>query len=153
MPRSSSRSALPDADPLRAGRSPALTIGDLAAAADTKAETIRYYERIGLLREPERTASRYRRYEEADVQRLRFVRRARDLGFSLEEVRALVALTGDPGADCTAVDEAARLHLADVEARIAQLATLRSELRRIISRCRGGQTTGDCRILEALGGH
>lgn len=153
MPRSSARSASRRSpSPARGAPAPGapLTIGDVARAAETKAETIRYYERIGLLPEPERTSSRYRQYGPADVQRLRFVRRARDLGFTLEQVRALVAMADEPGADCAAVDRTARLHLAEVEEKIAQLGALRSELRRIIARC-GGGTTGDCRILEALG--
>ncbi len=129
----------------------ALSIGELARASRVKAETIRYYERVGLLPAATRGSNGYRRYGDTDVQRLRFIRRARSLGFALEEIRALVTLAGDPARDCGAVDAAARAHLAAVESRIAELSRLRGELQGMIARCTGGRT-GDCRILEVLSG-
>jgi Cu(I)-responsive transcriptional regulator len=126
-----------------------LNIGELGRRTGTNVETIRYYERIGILEPPARTAAGYRSYRADDVQRLSFVRRARALGFSLDEIRELLDLAGDKTHACEDVDRIARRHLDDVEAKIAQLQALRRELRRIIGQCRGG-TIADCRILGAL---
>src|SRR3546814_14027084 len=86
----------------------ALTIGELGKATDTKVETVRYYERIGLLPRPARTAGNYRAYGAAELGRLSFIRRARDLGFPLDQVRALLSLSDDRGRDCAPVDEIGR---------------------------------------------
>ena len=131
-----------------------LGIGELAARAGVTPETIRYYERDGVLPPAARAgAGRYRRYGEADVERLQFLRRARELGFSLDEVRELLALAdGDPARDCAEVDRIARAHLAAVRAKLARLATLRAELERIVGACEGGRGVGECRILGALSG-
>jgi len=129
-----------------------MTIGDLARATGTKAETIRYYERIGLLPPPRRTGTgRYRAYAAAHRQRLAFARRARALGFTIGQVRTLLNLTERRESDCGEVDAIAREHLAEVERKLADLATLRDELRGLISACgQGGTTIAECRILEAL---
>jgi Cu(I)-responsive transcriptional regulator len=132
-----------------AGGTPAMTIGALAAATETSAETIRYYERAGVLPAPARRDSGYRLYGPGDVERLRFIRRARELGFSLEQVRELVGLADVPDRSCDEIDRIARVHLGEVEAKLAQLAALRTELRRVISQCRGGHVS-DCRIVDAL---
>ncbi len=126
-----------------------MNIGELARAADTKAETIRYYERIGLLPSPPRTAGNYRDYSAAHVSRLTFTRRARDLGFSIEQIRALLSLADDKGQPCEAVDAIAREHLAEVKRKLADLAALRRELDSLIGQCRYG-TIADCRIVDAL---
>src|SRR4051794_4141606 len=105
-----------------------MNIGELARVADTKAETIRYYERIGLLPSPPRTAGNYRDYSGEHVSRLTFTRRARDLGFSIEQIRALLNLADDEGRSCEAVDAIAREHLADVKRKLADLSALRREL-------------------------
>ncbi len=126
-----------------------LTIGDLAKATDTKVETIRYYERIGLLAAPGRTRGNYRAYAATQLDRLSFIRRARDLGFSLAQVRGLLSLADQPDRSCEAVDAIARQHLVEVERKIADLAALRRELDSIISRC-GHGTIAQCRIIEAL---
>ncbi len=128
----------------------ALTIGMLGRATDTKVETIRYYERIGLLPSPGRSGGNYRSYGEAELGRLSFIRRARQLGFSLDQVRALLELSDDPRRDCATVDALARGHLAEVERKIADLAALQRELAAMIDSCHGG-TVGSCRIIEALG--
>ncbi|MCM8730091.1 helix-turn-helix domain-containing protein [Hephaestia sp. GCM10023244] len=128
----------------------ALTIGDLGKATNTKVETIRYYERIGLLPKPPRTAGNYRDYGAAALARLSFVRRARDLGFSLDEVRALLDLADDRRCDCAGIDSIARAHLREVERKLADLAALRRELKAVIDSCQGG-IVADCRIIEALG--
>ena len=125
------------------------TIGDLAKATDTKVETIRYYERICLLPEPARSPGNYRVYKVEHLNRLSFIRRARDLGFSLAQVRALLGLADDRDHSCEAVDVIAREHLAEVRRKIADLTALRRELDSIISQC-GHGTVADCRIIEAL---
>lgn len=127
----------------------ALTIGDLAKATATKVETIRYYERIGLLPAPDRTPGNYRAYGEAELGRLSFIRRARDLGFPLDQVRALLALADRRDQPCETVDELARAHLVEVERKIADLQALGRELSDMITAC-GHGTIGDCRIIEAL---
>jgi len=126
-----------------------MNIGELARAADTKAETIRYYERIGLLPDPPRTAGNYRAYSAEHVRRLIFTRRARDLGFSIDQIRALLDLAEEEGQSCEAVDAIARKHLADVKRKLADLSALRRELDSLIGRCRHG-TVAECRILDAF---
>lgn len=126
-----------------------LNIGRLASATGTKVVTVRYYEKIGLLPAPARTAAGYRVYAAAHLDRLRFIRRARDLGFTLEEVRALLALAARREDECAGVDRIAAQHLADVEAKIADLERLAGELRRLIRCCEGGRIA-ECRIIEAL---
>ncbi|NKJ45105.1 MULTISPECIES: helix-turn-helix domain-containing protein [unclassified Novosphingobium] len=128
----------------------ALTIGDLSRATATKVETVRYYERIGLLPKPARTQGNYRAYGQAELGRLSFIRRARDLGFSLDQVRAMLGLSDDLACDCAGIDRIAREHLQEVERKIADLTALRRELTAVIQSCDGG-TIADCRIIEALG--
>ena len=129
-----------------------MKIGELSRATGTNIETIRYYERIGLLPAPDRTAANYRSYGDAHRSRLSFVRHSRELGFTIEEIRSLLDLSDHPERDCSEADRIATGHLEQVEAKIAQLATLRDELARIVGRCRGG-LAGDCRVIEALGDH
>jgi DNA-binding transcriptional MerR regulator len=126
-----------------------MNIGELARAADTKVETIRYYERIGLLPPPPRTSGNYRDYSAPHVSRLAFTRRARDLGFSIEQIRALLGLADQKGQSCEAVDAIAREHLAAVKRKLADLSALRRELDLLIGQCRHG-TIAECRILDAL---
>ncbi len=126
-----------------------MNIGELARAADTKAETIRYYERIGLLPAPPRTAGNYRRYSNAHLSRLTFTRRARDLGFSIEQIRALLDLADRKEQSCEAVDAIARAHLADVKQRLSDLTALSRELDKLIGQCRHG-AIAECRIIDAL---
>jgi Cu(I)-responsive transcriptional regulator len=129
-----------------------MKIGELSRATGTNIETIRYYERIGLLPEPDRTAANYRSYGDAHRARLAFVRHSRDLGFTIEEVRSLLDLSDDPTRECDEADRIATRHLEQVEEKIAQLTLLRDELARIIGRCRGG-IAADCRVIEALSDH
>ena len=126
-----------------------LNIGELARVAGTNVETIRYYERIGLLPAPPRTASNYRVYSAAHVGCLSFTRRARDLGFSIEQIRALLDLSDQRDRPCEAVDMIVREHLAEVERKLADLKALRRELSALISQCQHG-TVAECRIIEAL---
>lgn len=127
-----------------------LKIGQLAKVTDTKVVTIRYYEKIGLLAPPRRTAGNYRAYEPRHLERLRFIRRCRDLGFTLDHVRDLLRLPCDEDQKCTEVDRIAVEHLFAVERKIADLERLADELRRIGSLCKGGGRIADCRIVEAL---
>jgi len=129
-----------------------MKIGELARVTGANIETIRYYERIGLLPEPDRTAANYRSYGQTHRARLAFVRHSRELGFTIEEIRSLLDLSDHPERDCGEADRIATGHLSQVEAKIAQLEALRGELARIVGRCRGG-LAGDCRVIEALGDH
>ncbi|WP_062767980.1 MerR family transcriptional regulator [Sphingopyxis terrae] len=129
-----------------------MKIGELSRATGTNIETIRYYERIGLLPAPARTDANYRSYGDAHRARLRFVRHSRELGFTIDEIRSLLDLSDHPERDCADADRIASAHLEQVEAKIAQLSALRDELTRIVGRCRGG-LAGDCRVIEALGDH
>ena len=126
-----------------------LSIGDLGKATGTKVETIRYYETVGLLPKPARTAGNYRTYTATHLTRLGFIRRARDLGFSLDEVRQLLRLSDDRDRRCDEVDAIAKAHLADVEQKIADLEALRGELKGLIRQCRRG-SIAECKILDAL---
>lgn len=127
----------------------ALRIGDLANATGTKVVTIRYYEKIGLLPDPERSAGNYRIYEPRHKERLHFIRRCRHLGFTLEQIRSLLDLSQKEDRDCEAVDGIAADHLAEIEAKIADLQKLAMELKRVSECCQGGRI-GDCRVIEAL---
>ena len=126
-----------------------LRIGTVAADSGCHIETIRYYERIGLLPRPRRSSSGYRAYTAADVHRLRFIVRSRELGFSLDEIRSLVALGENPKLSCGKVDALARHHLDDIKAKQRALAQLARELKRLIDTCARGHR-GTCEILAAL---
>ena len=127
-----------------------MRIGELAKATATKVETIRYYEQTGLLPAPARTQANYRSYGGDHLARLSFIRRARDLGFSIEQVRALLDLSDDRARDCATIDNIANEHLREVDRKIADLTALRRELSAVIASCDGG-TVAECRIVEALG--
>ncbi len=126
-----------------------LRIGDLARATSTKVETIRYYEQMGLLPVPARTGGNYRVYSAEHLGRLSFIRRARHLGFTLEQIQELLGLSDKKRQSCEAVDLIARQHLAVVDRKIDDLTALRLELNNLIEQCECG-TIADCRILESL---
>lgn len=126
-----------------------LAIGDLARETGCKVQTIRYYEEIGLMPEPARTAGNQRRYDERQAERLAFIRHSRELGFSLEAIRELLSLSDRPEQPCDAVDRLARRQLEQVEQRLARLSVLKAELERMIEQCAGGRVR-DCRIIEVL---
>ncbi len=126
-----------------------MKISEAAAASGCHLETVRYYERVGLVPSPNRTGSGYRVYAQADVERLRFVTRGRELGFSLEEIRSLLRLNDDPKLSCGDVDALARVHLADIHQRLEALTRMAGELERVILQCAGGER-GACAILGAL---
>jgi DNA-binding transcriptional MerR regulator len=124
-------------------------IGELANATTTKVETVRYYEKIGLLPPPARTLANYRAYGSEHLARLSFIRRARDLGFTLEAVRELLTLSDDKAQSCEAVDGIARIHLIEIDRKVRDLKSLRSELSRVLGSCSHG-TVADCKIIETL---
>lgn len=126
-----------------------LSIGVLAEETGCKVPTIRYYEKIGLMPAPIRSAGNQRRYGPAHVARLGFIRHARELGFPLDCIREILALGDKPDRSCAEVDRIAREHLAAVEARIARLTALKEELQRMVAQCGTGKVA-DCRVIEVL---
>jgi len=127
------------------------TIGELARRTGCKVQTIRYYETIGLLAPPPRSAGNHRLYGAGEAARLGFVRNARELGFSLEAIRTLLDLGAQPEQPCEEVNRIAEQRLDEVRARIRSLEALESELERVIGQCAGGRVE-DCRIIQALAG-
>lgn len=125
------------------------SIGQLAKAASTGVETIRFYERRGLMPEPPRTASGYRRYPLNAAARLRFIHRAKRLGFTLDEIAALLNL--EEGGDRAEVKTIALAKLEEIKARIADLQRMRATLRELTRRCSGHGPVAGCPIIEALG--
>lgn len=128
----------------------ALSIGQLGERTGVNVETIRYYEKIGLLPEPDRTAAGYRQYGDAHLLRLNFIRKGRDLGFSIEAIRELLKLSAHPESPCQDADHMAAEHLAEVERKIEELQRLRDALREMVGCC--GHTIAECRIIDALAG-
>lgn len=128
-----------------------LTIGKLGEAAGVKVPTIRYYEQIGLLPEPDRSAGNQRLYGQSALDRLAFIRHARELGFPLDAIRDLLS-SDRPDQSCAAADVIARAQLAEVESRLARLTALKGELERMVVQCAGGRIA-DCRVIEVLGDH
>jgi Hg(II)-responsive transcriptional regulator len=126
-----------------------LTIGRLASAAEVGIDTVRFYERAGLLRKPQRTAAGYRLYAESDVARLRFIRRAKALGFSLVEIAELLRLN-DGGGRREAVRALAGKRLAEIEQKVSELGQMRATLRHLLDRCRGDGPLAGCPIIEAV---
>lgn len=129
-----------------------LTIGKLGASVGVKVPTIRYYEQIGLLPEADRSAGNQRLYNKKALERLTFIRHARDLGFTLEAIRDLLSLSDKPDQPCAAADAIARAQLVEVESRIARLTALKAELVRMVAQCEGGRIA-NCHVIEVLGDH
>ncbi|TDR45603.1 Cu(I)-responsive transcriptional regulator [Tahibacter aquaticus] len=125
------------------------TIGQAATASGMPADNIRYYEKIGLVAKPSRTEGNYRTYGPNEVRRLGFIRRARELGFSIEQVREMLEMTPHHEQDCGRVDQLTHEHLLSIDRKIADLTALRHELEAMLTSCHGG-TVRDCRILEAI---
>lgn len=128
----------------------ALTIGQVAKAAEVNIETIRYYERRGLFPSAKRTPAGYRQYENEAVRRLKFVKRAQDLGFSLKEIKELLALRVRHGAACTPVEHQVRQKIARVEQMLNELNRVRDVLGRLADACHARSPTEECPILEVL---
>ena len=129
-----------------------MTIGRLAADAGVGIDTVRYYEREGLMPAAPRNESGYRLYDATGATRLRFIRRARELGFSLDDVRELLAVSADGGHGTQAMRERAEARLADVERRIAELRRVQRGLKKLVDACPGHGPLDACPILAALGG-
>ena len=127
-----------------------LTIGKLARETGVKIVTIRYYEQIGLMPVAPRTEGNYRTYSLDHRRRLSFIRRCRDLGFTLDQIRDLLRLSSVKTQACAEVDRIAEQHRHTVEKKLADLTRLASELRRLSACCRGKGLIADCRIIEAL---
>ncbi len=126
-----------------------ITIGEMSRRTRCKIETIRYYERAGLMPAPPRSSGGYRLYDEAHLKRLNFIRRGRELGFSLDRVRELLTLAEGGGSNCDEVKETTLDHLSDIESKIADLSRMARVLRQKAALCKGGNVP-ECPILEAL---
>ena len=129
-----------------------IRIGRLAELSGVSIDTVRYYEREGLLPKPSRRPSGYREYDHDDVERLRFVRRAKDLGFSLGEIAELLSLTNGRHSDVAAVKRKAQERLAEVEAKITELRRVKRGLAKLIEACPGHGELDRCPIVAALNG-
>lgn len=127
-----------------------LTIGQIAKAASVNVETVRYYERRGLIPAPPRRSSGYRQYPARTVARIRFIKRAQELGFSLREIAGLLALRVDPETTCADVRSRAEAKIGEIEEKIRDLRRMRKALDRLASTCRGKGPTSECPILEEL---
>lgn len=126
-----------------------MKIGDLARLTDTRVETIRFYEKEGLIPEPARDDGNYRVYELEHLNRLSFIRRSRDLGFTLKQVRKLLSLADNDSAPCAEVDAITAENIAEIDQKIMDLTALREQLTRRLDCCQG-PTIADCQIIEAL---
>ncbi len=125
-----------------------LTIGKLAEAAEVTIEAVRFYQHSGLVEEPKRPLSGYREYGQADVERIRFIKRAKTLGFSLEDIRGLLRLDGPQ--TCRLTHDLACNQLYIVEAKIADLQKIRNALRQLVRKCEQNHEEGDCPIIQSL---
>lgn len=129
-----------------------LRIGQLARRAGVSVQAVRFYERSGLLPEPERRPSGYRAYPPGAVRRLRFIRRAKEVGFSLREIRELLSLRVEPGCTCGAIKARVTRKVEEVDARLAELQRIRDALLTLAEACSGRGPTTECPILDALDG-
>jgi DNA-binding transcriptional MerR regulator len=127
-----------------------LSIGELSKQSGVKVVTIRYYEQISLLPAPPRAENNYRLYRREHLERLKFIRRCRALGFTIVQVRDLIRVSSQTGSNCNAIDRLTESHLEKIEQKIAELETLASQLRSIQKACRGNGRIADCRILRAI---
>jgi len=127
-----------------------MRISEVAAKANVNVQTLRYYERRGLLKKPGRSPSGYREYEPETVRVVRFVKRAQELGFSLEEIEGLLRLQSDRRARCGDVRARARAKLADIDKRIESLRAMRAALAVLLATCTSDGSLGECPILECL---
>lgn len=129
------------------------SIGQMSRRTGVKVPTIRYYEDMGLLNAAGRTEGNQRRYDTAGLERLGFIRHARDLGFSIEAINSLIDLQEHPDRSCAEANQIALSQLTDVRQRIARLKALEGELQRIADGCTGSGVTGECYVLASLADH
>lgn len=127
-----------------------LTIGQVAKQTGVKIETIRFYEREALIAQPLRNTSGYRQYSADDVRRIRFIKRAKELGFTLKEIAELLSLKADPKSSCADIKVRAAGKIKDLEERLSTLQNMKSILIQLVLTCNGKGTTKDCPILDAL---
>src|SRR3954453_12784332 len=127
-------------------------IGELSRRTGVKAPTIRYYGQGGLTPAPPRTAGKQRRYGPAEGDRLNFIRHGRELGFEVDAIRELLAMSAQPDRSCAEVDQITRRHLSEVDRRIAHLTALRADLQRMVDACGHGRVC-ECRVIETLANH
>ena len=127
-----------------------LTRSQVAASSGLDIETVRFYEQQGLIEDPPRSEAGYRQYSAEDVSRLRFIKRAKELGFSLKEVADLLTLQGKPDVSCVEVRTQAEAKLANIEGKIRELTRMKAALFQLTQACNGQGTTEDCSIMEAL---
>ena len=127
-----------------------MTIGEVARATGLKIQTLRFYEDKGLLEVPARRSSGYREYSESAITRLKFIKRAKELGFSLKEIGELLALRVDPDATCAEIRNRAEAKIGEVRNKIRSLKRIEKALVKVTSACRGKGPTSDCPILDAL---
>ncbi len=130
-----------------------MRIGQVAARTDVSIQTLRYYERRGLLPAPSRLSSGYRRYSPDAVHRVLFIRRAQDLGFTLQEIGDLLGLWADSAKSCVAVEERARVTLDRIEGKIRDLQRMSRALAQYVTACRDRQLLDECPLLSVLGGN
>ena len=126
-----------------------LTTGALARRAGVNIQTVRFYEREGLMKPAPRSVSGYRTFDEEALARLTFIRKAQQLGFTLKEIRELIALETDPDAPCDRVRDAATVKLEAVEEKIADLERMKAALRNLVSTCRGGVPVRECSVINS----
>ena len=129
-----------------------LTIGQLAKKSQVNIDTVRYYERRGIIPEPPRRDSGYRQYSQDDVARIQFIKRAKELGFTLQEVQELLNLRVDPDTPCAVVKRRADLKIIDIKEKLQSLKRIKKALNKLSASCSGRGPVGDCPILAALGG-
>ncbi len=129
-----------------------ITIGEAARQSGVKVPTIRYYEGIGLLRTPGRSEGNQRAYEQSDLDRLTFIRHARELGFEIEAIRTLLSLQDNPLQPCASADAIAKARLVEVKQRIRSLTALKAELEMMVEDCGHGRVD-QCRVIEVLADH
>jgi DNA-binding transcriptional MerR regulator len=129
------------------------SIGTLSDRTGVKIPTIRYYEDMGLLPPPERTAGNQRRYSQAGLDRLGFIKHARDLGFAIGAIKTLIALHDHPDQSCADANVIAQAQLLDVQSKISRLQRLETELSRIAANCHGNGRASDCYVLTSLADH
>lgn len=127
-----------------------MTIGQVAGRAGVNVQTLRYYERIGLIAEPARRRSGYRDYPDETVRVVRFIKRAQELGFRLEDVAELLALAGQAPGSCQAVRKLARDKMAELDRRIADLTAMRASLARLVATCDRPHRRRECPLIETL---
>ena len=127
-----------------------MTIGQLAKKTEVNVETIRFYERRGLMPKPLRRESGYRQYSDDDIARVRFIRRAKELGFSLKEILELLSLRVDPDTTCGDIKRRAETKIADIDQKIRTLQGMKKALAKLVALCRGRGPTSECPILEIL---